>query len=106
MKPTNHGENQGEGDKASARNYNRKVREFVAEGKVDEAARAAAHYLERDPADAERAERAARKGPKHPVVSVDQLVAKGKTVVDRVRPVVERIVEGVRARLRRKSPQP
>lgn len=104
MKPTDRGENQGEGDRASARNYNRKLREFVAAGKVDDAAREAAQYLERDPAAAERAERAARKGPHHPVVSVDQLVAMGKTVVDRVRPFFERVVDGVRSRLGRKSP--
>ena len=103
MKPTDHGENQGEGDRASARNYYRKVREFVSTGKVDKAAREAANYLERQPADAERAERAARKGPHHPVVSVDQLVAMGKTVVDRVRPVVERVVESLRSRRVRKS---
>lgn len=102
MKPTN-GENQGEGDKVSARHYNRQASEFVQEGKVDEAARDAAQYVERDPADARRAEAAAKKGPNHPQVSIDALIAKGKTVVDRVRPVVERAVENVRHRINRKS---
>lgn len=51
---------QGEGDKISARHYNRDLQEFVAEGK-------------------------AAKGSKTRV-SVDDLIAKGRTVVDRVRP--------------------
>lgn len=33
------GKNQGEGDRASARRYNEKTREFVESGKVDKAAR-------------------------------------------------------------------
>lgn len=96
--------NQGEGDKTSARHYNRQVREFVADGKVDEAAREAAHFVEAEPDEANRAERAARKGPRHGTrVSVDELVAKGRTVIDRVRPMVERVVDRVRTRLGRKS---
>lgn len=101
MKPTND-QNQGEGDKVSARHYNRQVREFVAEGKVDEAAKDAADYVERDPGDAQRAERAAKKGPNHPSLSVDELIAKGKTVVDRVRPIVDRVVDTVRSKINRK----
>lgn len=66
---------------------------------VDEAARDAARYVGRDPADTERAE---RKRPNHPLVSVDQLIAKGRTVADRMRPIVERIVDGVRSRIGRK----
>ena len=88
----------GEGDRASARRYNADVREFMAEGKVDEAAREAAAYVEADPEDAKRAERAARKGQHRTRVSVDELVAKGRTVVERVRPAVGRVVERVRAR--------
>jgi len=93
--------NQGEGDKVSARHYNREVREFIAEGKVDEAAREAAHYVEAEPRDAERAEKKARKGPSSAKVSVDELVAKGRTVIDRVRPIVNRFVGRVRARFNR-----
>jgi hypothetical protein len=93
--------NQGEGDKISARHYNREVREFVADGKVEEAAREAAHYVETEPTDAARAEKAARRGPSHSRVSVDELVAKGRTVIDRVRPIVERVVDRVRSRLGR-----
>ncbi len=94
--------NQGEGDKVSARHYNREVREFIADGKVDEAAREAAHYVESEPSDAQRAERRAKKGPNASKVSVDELVAKGRTVIDRVRPIVERVVDRVRSRLNRK----
>ena len=94
--------NQGEGDKVSARHYNSEVREFIADGKVDEAAREAAHYIEAEPRDAERAEKKARKGPAASKVSVDELVAKGRTVIDRVRPIVDRVVDRVRSRLNRK----
>jgi hypothetical protein len=95
------GPNQGEGDRISARHYNRQVREFVADGKVDDAARDAAQFVEHNPGDAERAERRARKGPKHPRVSVDALVAKGRSVIDRVRPAVERVVGKVRSKISR-----
>ena len=104
MKTNTRDPNQGEGDKISARHYNRAAREFVAEGKVGEAAREAAHYVDERPGDAHRAEDAARKGPhKGPRVSVDELVAKGRTVFDRVRPMVERVVGRVRARLSKKA---
>ncbi len=94
--------NQGEGDKVSARHYNREVREFIADGKVDEAAREAAQYVEAEPRDAERAEKKARKGPSSSKVSVDELVAKGRTVIDRVRPMVDKVVDRVRSRFSRK----
>jgi hypothetical protein len=97
------GENQGEGDRVSARHYNRDVREFVAEGKVDEAAREARDYVERAPDEAERAERQAKRGPRGGTrVSVDELVAKGRTVIDRVRPIVQRATSKIRARIGRK----
>jgi len=94
--------NQGEGDKASARHYNREVREFIADGKVDDAAREAAHYVEAEPSDAKRAERRASKGPGASKVSVDEIVAKGRTVIDKVRPLVASVVDRVRSRFNRK----
>jgi hypothetical protein len=97
------GENQGEGDRKSARRYNRDVREFVAEGRVDEAARDAAEYLEREPEAAREAEKKAARGPRGGTrVSVDELVAKGRTIVDRVKPYVTRAASRIRARLGRK----
>lgn len=99
---TSVGANQGEGDKVSARQYNRQVREFVAEGKVDDAARAAAEFVDKNPSEAERAEHRARKGPGRPRLSVDDLVAKGRSAIERVRPMVERVVDKVRARIDRK----
>jgi len=93
--------NQGEGDRTSARRYDRKTREFVAEGKVPDAASEAKAYVERDPDGALRAERRARRGPHDRRVTVDELVAKGHSVLDRVRPIVERAVAGLRARLGR-----
>jgi hypothetical protein len=103
MKPRNPDANQGEGDKVSARRYNRRVREFVAEGKVDEAAHQAEDYVEHEPDDAQRAERKAKRGPKHGTrVTADELIAKGLTVFDRVRPVVARAIGRLRSRLARK----
>lgn len=94
--------NQGEGDKVSARHYNREVREFIADGKVDDAARDAARFVEAEPREAERAERKARKGPSSSRVSIEELVAKGRTVIDRVRPIVDRVVDRVRTKFNRK----
>lgn len=104
MRPRNTSQdpNQGEGDKASARHYNRDLREFIAEGKVDEAAEEARLYVDRDPDDAERAEARAKRGPRGKGVSVDELIAKGKSVVDRVRPYIERASQKLRSRFGRK----
>lgn len=102
MKPRNPDANQGEGDHVSARRYNRDVREFVADGKVDEAAREAESYVEREPEDAARAERAAKRGPNATRVSAEDLIAKGRTVLDRVRPMVTRAIDKIRSRIHRK----
>jgi hypothetical protein len=72
----------GEGDRVSARPYNKQV-----EAELDDAA---------------RAERKARRGPHPTKVSLDELVDMGRTVVDRVRPYVERGVGRLRARFHRK----
>jgi hypothetical protein len=92
--------NQGEGDRVSARHYNRRVREFVAAGKVSGAARDAEKFVEREPDEAARAERAGKRGPASGArATVDELVAKGRTVIDRVRPMVERVASRIRTRL-------
>lgn len=93
--------NQGEGDKASARRYDKHVREFVAEGKVPRAAKDAESYVERDPDDAAKAEARAKQGPAGTRVSIDELVAKGHSVVERVRPLVTRVVGRLRERFGR-----
>ena len=99
MKPHHPDPNQGEGDKISARRYNRQLRTFVAEGKVEDAARAAKAYLERHPSDAAHAEEKARRGPHGTRVTVEELIAKGRSIVDRVRSMVKRGVSRLRARL-------
>ncbi len=86
--------NQGEGDRASARRYDREVREFVAEGKVPDAADKARDYVDRQPVEAARAERRARRGPMHRWVSVDEIIAKGQSVFARMK--------GVAANLRKR----
>src|SRR5207237_7237359 len=85
-KPTERDPNQGEGDRVSARRYNEEVREFVAGGKVEPAAREAETYVRFKPEDARRDERKARRGPQTRL-SLDELMAKGRTVIDRVRPI-------------------
>ena len=90
--------NQGEGDRASARRYDTHVEDFVSTGRVPEAAREAEEYVEREPQDAAKAEQEAKRGPKgRRWPSVDELVAKSRTVLDRMRPAYERL----RARLTR-----
>ena len=79
MKPND--PNQGEGDREADREYREGVREFISKGKVGEAAKEARDFVERDPEAAKRAERAARRGPR---TSVDEMIAKGHTVIDRV----------------------
>jgi hypothetical protein len=81
--------NQGEGDRMSARRYDAHVEEFVAEGKVEPAAREAEDYVEREPKDAARAERTARRGP-HGLLGrvediVEEVLGKGRSVLERVR---------------------
>lgn len=105
MKPHNQDHNQGEGDRLSARRYNRDVRRFVADGKVDDAARDAKQFVEEQPGAAARAEAKARRGPRGrrgTAATVDELIAKGRTIVDRIKPVVERVTKRVRRRLHRK----
>jgi hypothetical protein len=96
--------NQGEGDRVAGRRYDEKARAFVAEGKVPEAATEARAYVERDPADAAKAEARAKRGPLG-----GRVVATGQAVVDTVRPSAERVasrlsraVETLRARFGRK----
>ena len=94
--------NQGEGDPVSARQYNKQVEDFVAQGKVDSSAREAERYVVAQPDDAARAERKAKRGPHHTKVSLVELVEMGRTVVDRLRPYVERGVGRLRARFHRR----
>lgn len=92
----------GEGDRASARRYDQNVREFIAEGRVPDAASKAREYLDRDPEGAQKSEQRAKRGPHGRFVSLDQIVAKGQSVIGRVRPMVERAVGRARARFTRK----
>jgi hypothetical protein len=94
--------NQGEGDRVSARRYDSNVREFIEEGKVDSAAAEAKNYVERDPEGAAAAEAAGKHGAKRAGVSVDDLVAKGHSLIERVRPMVESAVGNLRKRFGRK----
>jgi hypothetical protein len=74
--------NQGEGDKVSARKYDNNLRDFISTGKVDKAASDAREYLDRDPEGAARAERKAKRGTVRPI---DEIVAMGRSFLDRVK---------------------
>lgn len=100
-KPT-HDDNQGEGDRVAARRYQRRVREFIAGGQVEAAARDAEAYVERAPRDAERAEAAARRGPRPTRISLDELMARGHTLIDRMEALVRRIAGRFSGRLGRR----
>lgn len=89
--------NQGEGDRVSARRYDDHVRDFVADGKVEPAAGDARAYVEREPDDAAKAEAAGKRGP-GVSAAVDSMIAKGHSLLGRVRPMVDRL----RARFGRK----
>jgi hypothetical protein len=99
--PTSRDVNQGEGDRRAARHYDSNVREFIAGGKVEPAARDAEAFVAQHPEEAARAERKARRGPGTTRVSLDELVAKGRTLVERVRPIVDRAIGKLRAGLRK-----
>lgn len=75
--------NQGEGDRASARRYDQHVEEYVAEGKVDPAAKTAESYVEAHPDDARAAERDAKRGPHGGAFA--ELIERSRAMIRRVR---------------------
>jgi hypothetical protein len=76
--------NQGEGDRVSARRYDRHVESYVKDGKVEPAAREAENYVEAHPAEARADERKAKRGPSG-LPTLDELIAKGRQLVARLR---------------------
>jgi hypothetical protein len=77
--------NQGEGDRISARRYDRHVRKFVRDGKVWPAAHEAEQFVEQDPRAAARAERTARRGPHGYLGLVQRAIGIGWGLLERVR---------------------
>ena len=91
--------NQGEGDRISARRYDKRVRQFIDEGNVPDAADDARLLGERDRDAAAKEEAAGKRGPKSGrFASVDEIVAAGHSVIERVRPMVRRAVGNLRKR--------
>jgi hypothetical protein len=91
-KPIHEG-NQRAGDPVPGRRHPQRAREFVAGG-VEPVARDAERHVERAPRaldDAARAGTEAHRGPRSPRVSLDELVAKGNTVIGRIETLVRRI---------------
>jgi hypothetical protein len=75
--------NQGEGDRMSARVYNHHVRDYVAGGQVEPAAKSAESFVDTHPEQSRADERKAKQGPHaHPFIDV---VARGKAMIERLR---------------------
>ena len=72
--------NQGEGDKISARRYNSDLRDYIATGNVDEAARKARDFVDTQPDLAAQAERKAKRGP---MSWLERTVANVRSVLSR-----------------------
>jgi hypothetical protein len=100
-KPTEDGQRR-KGDRLSTRRHGRKVREFVARGKVEPAVRSHEIVEPRSEA-AGRAKRKVRGGPRPTKVTIDELVAKGRTVIDRLEAVVHRVADRIRSRRARRG---
>lgn len=81
MKPND--TNQGEGNRDADRQYRNDVREFISKGKVAGAAKDAKDFVDTHPAEAKAAEEKAKHAS-----TVDELIAKGRSVVERVKNAV------------------
>lgn len=80
--------NQGEGDRASARRYDKHLRDFISGGKVEPAATEARGFVDTKPDEAAAAERAAKRGPNGHIY--DDLVAKARSWLARLRETAHR----------------
>jgi hypothetical protein len=104
-KPTEDGHRR-KGDRLSTRRHGRKVREFVARREVAPAARVGADIVEPRREQAGRADRKVRRGPRATRVTVDELVAKGRTVIDRIEALVHRVADRIGSRRARRGRKP
>lgn len=75
--------NQGEGDRVSARRYNKNVKEFIDEGRVEQSANEAERFVEEHPFESAKDEMKAR--TEHGPGLFDSLVGKGRAVVERIK---------------------
>lgn len=81
MKPND--TNQGEGNREADRQYRNDVREFISKGKVGGAAKDAKDFVDAHPAEAKAAEEKAKHAS-----AVDDLIAKGRGYVERVKSAI------------------
>jgi hypothetical protein len=91
-----------DGNRISDVHDHRRVHEPDAGHKVGSSPRDAEPHVALPPRVIANAERRARRGRRSTRVSIDELIAKGQSVIDRVRPAVERTVGKLRARFTRK----
>jgi hypothetical protein len=87
-------QNEGEGSRTAARAYNSDLRAFIAEDRVEPAAKDAKQYVDAHPTEAAEAEATAKAGPTPIAKRVEELYTEGRAMVDRavsrVRSVIER----------------
>jgi hypothetical protein len=84
-------QNEGEGSRTAAREYNAGVQSFIADDKVEPAAREAKDYVEHHPTEAEREEMAGKAGPRPIARRVEDLIIEGRAMVDRAVSRVRRV---------------
>ncbi len=90
--------NEGEGSRTAGRAYDKAAEKFVKDGKVAPAAEAARDAVDADPAAAAAAEAAAKRGPKKGYPLLDDIRAREESVVNKIKHVITRAVDRIRAR--------
>lgn len=77
--------NQGEGNRAAARNYDKNAKKFVDDGKVEAAAKEAEAYVDANPEEAAKAEEVAKMGPDPVGNRLDELKTEGKALLEKAK---------------------
>lgn len=99
-KPTQPDARHGEGEGVSVHLDCEQLREFIAGGPLGSVAHESGAYVGRQREAAPMARNAVRGSQTQ--ISIDELVAKNRSIVERVRPMVRRAVGRLRVRFRRK----
>jgi hypothetical protein len=100
-KPTQRDGTIGEGDRVPIHHDYQQLREFVAGGQVSSVAREARSYVGQN---REAVPGAVRRVPRgsQTQITLDEMIAKNRGILERVRPFVHRAVGRLRARFRQK----
>lgn len=96
-KPTQRDARHGEGERGSVHHDYEQLREFVAGGQLKSAAHEAEAHVGHQREEVARAARGSQTQ-----ISIDEMVAKNRSIVEGVRSIVHRAVGRLRSRFRRK----